>query len=52
MVNLQDLTIFACQVLNRDIWKDEQVLELIKDKFIFLQVSSNFHQYRNNTYRM
>ncbi|KAI8623848.1 hypothetical protein F5Y19DRAFT_344084 [Xylariaceae sp. FL1651] len=37
MVNLQDLDIFQCQVLNRDVWKDENIQALIKEHFIFLQ---------------
>ncbi|KAI3329015.1 hypothetical protein HD806DRAFT_519341 [Xylariaceae sp. AK1471] len=37
MVNLQDLDIFHCQVLNRDVWKDENLQALIKEHFIFLQ---------------
>ncbi|KAI3342876.1 hypothetical protein F4824DRAFT_122744 [Ustulina deusta] len=37
MVNLQDLDIFQCQVLNRDVWKDENLKPLIKEHFIFLQ---------------
>ncbi|KAJ3570986.1 hypothetical protein NPX13_g5537 [Xylaria arbuscula] len=37
MVNLQDLDIFQCQVLNRDVWKDENLKTLIKEHFIFLQ---------------
>jgi hypothetical protein len=37
MVNLQDLDIFQCQVLNRDVWKDENLQALIKEHFIFLQ---------------
>ncbi|KAI0441193.1 hypothetical protein F4803DRAFT_524509 [Xylaria telfairii] len=37
MVNLQDLDVFQCQVLNRDVWKDENVRTLVKEHFIFLQ---------------
>ncbi|KAI1158146.1 hypothetical protein F5B18DRAFT_642145 [Nemania serpens] len=37
IVNLQDLDIFQCQVLNRDVWKDENLKALIKEHFIFLQ---------------
>lgn len=37
MVNLQDLDIFQCQVLNRDVWKDENLKALIREHFIFLQ---------------
>ncbi|KAI0395757.1 hypothetical protein F5Y17DRAFT_422180 [Xylariaceae sp. FL0594] len=41
MVNLQDLDIFHCQVLNRDVWKDENLQLLIKEHFIFLQYDKN-----------
>ncbi|GAP86107.2 putative ubx domain protein [Rosellinia necatrix] len=37
MVNLQDLDVFQCQVLNRDVWKDENIKGLVKEHFIFLQ---------------
>lgn len=37
MVNLQDMSDFNCQVLNRDVWKDKQVKSLISENFIFLQ---------------
>ncbi|KAF2972900.1 hypothetical protein GQX73_g636 [Xylaria multiplex] len=41
MVNLQDLDVFQCQVLNRDMWKDENLKALIKEHFIFLQYDKN-----------
>ncbi|KAI0974621.1 hypothetical protein F4678DRAFT_486402 [Xylaria arbuscula] len=41
MVNLQDLEIFQCQVLNRDVWKDERIKALVKEHFIFLQYDKN-----------
>ena len=37
MVNLQDMSDFNCQALNRDIWKDHQLKELVSESFIFLQ---------------
>lgn len=37
MANLQDMSDFNCQALNRDIWKDTTVAELVKENFIFLQ---------------
>ncbi|KAK4226834.1 hypothetical protein QBC38DRAFT_215992 [Podospora fimiseda] len=37
MVNLQDMSIFSCQTLNRDVWKDEAVKALVRENFIFLQ---------------
>lgn len=39
LVNVQDPSIFDCQVLNRDLWKDERVVAVIKESFIFLQYS-------------
>lgn len=41
LVNVQDPSIFDCQVLNRDIWKNTQVQETIKENFLFLQYSKN-----------
>jgi hypothetical protein len=38
MVNLQDMSDFGCQMLNRDIWKDRAVKELVNENFIFLQL--------------
>lgn len=37
MANLQDMSDFNCQALNRDIWKNESIAEVIKENFIFLQ---------------
>ncbi|KAK4249475.1 hypothetical protein C7999DRAFT_39455 [Corynascus novoguineensis] len=37
LVNLQDMSDFNCQALNRDIWKDEAIRSLVKENFIFLQ---------------
>ena len=37
LVNLQDMAVFQCQTLNRDIWKNEAISELVKENFIFLQ---------------
>ncbi|KAI5805397.1 hypothetical protein DFH27DRAFT_550903 [Peziza echinospora] len=37
LVNIQDDSIFDCQVLNRDIWKANEVKDTIKENFIFLQ---------------
>jgi hypothetical protein len=38
LVNLQDNSIFACQILNRDLWKASEVMATIKENFIFLQM--------------
>lgn len=39
MINVQDPTEFSCQVLNRDLWSDSIVKDIVKESFIFLQVS-------------
>ena len=41
IVNVQDPSIFDCQVLNRDIWKNSQIKETIQENFIFLQYSKD-----------
>ena len=38
LVNLQDSGEFASQILNRDVWSDFHVKELIKTHFVFMQV--------------
>ncbi|KAK1757873.1 UBX domain-containing protein 5 [Echria macrotheca] len=48
LVNLQDMSDFNCQALNRDIWKDRAIKELVLENFIFLQFdksSDASHQY-------
>ncbi|GAB7359286.1 hypothetical protein MBLNU230_g5940t1 [Neophaeotheca triangularis] len=37
IVNVQDPSIFDCQVLNRDIWKNPSIKETIQEHFIFMQ---------------
>jgi len=37
LINVQDPSIFDCQVLNRDIWKNKSIQETIREHFIFLQ---------------
>ncbi|KAL8939205.1 MAG: hypothetical protein Q9211_002846 [Gyalolechia sp. 1 TL-2023] len=37
LVNIQDPSVFDCQILNRDIWKDPGVMETVKENFIFMQ---------------
>lgn len=37
LVNIQDVSIFDCQLLNRDIWKDPGIKDLVKENFIFMQ---------------
>ncbi|KAM7216117.1 hypothetical protein V8F06_008492 [Rhypophila decipiens] len=41
MANLQDMSIFQCQALNRDHWKNEAIVDLINENFIFLQYDKN-----------
>ncbi|KAJ5577907.1 uncharacterized protein N7459_006871 [Penicillium hispanicum] len=41
LVNIQDSSIFDCQVLNRDLWKDKGVQETVKEHFIFLQFAKD-----------
>jgi thioredoxin-related protein len=38
LLNVQDQTDFNCQCLNRDLWRDETVKEIIRANFIFVQV--------------
>jgi thioredoxin-related protein len=37
LVNIQDPAVFDCQLLNRDLWKDPQVRDTVKENFVFLQ---------------
>lgn len=39
IVNIQDMSDFNCQVLNRDIWSSEKLRAIIKKYFIFWQVA-------------
>lgn len=41
LVNIQDPSIFDCQVLNRDLWKDPGVKDTVKENFIFLQYTKD-----------
>ncbi|KAI8870917.1 hypothetical protein GQ42DRAFT_162395 [Ramicandelaber brevisporus] len=47
IVNLQDPTIFQCQVLNRDLWKDKRVRELIENSFLLTQYQIGSADYSN-----
>ena len=38
LVNLQNEDDFACHALNRDVWREELVENLIREGFIFLQI--------------
>jgi len=37
LVDIQDPSIFDCQALNRDLWKNEGVVDTIKENFVFIQ---------------
>lgn len=37
LVNIQDSREFQCQVLNRDLWSNEDVKQVVKSNFLFLQ---------------
>ena len=41
LVNIQDPSIFDCQVLNRDIWKNQSIKDTVKENFIFMQYSKD-----------
>ena len=41
LVNIQDGSVFDCQVLNRDLWKNPSVVETVRENFIFLQYSKD-----------
>jgi len=41
LVSIQDGSVFDCQALNRDLWKNEGIVETIKENFIFLQYSKD-----------
>lgn len=38
LVNVQDDLEFACQTLNRDVWSNSSVKELLRSNFVFWQV--------------
>lgn len=38
LVNIQNVTEFQCQVLNRDVWSNEEIKKIIKQNFTFVQV--------------
>ncbi|KAK9243907.1 thioredoxin-like protein [Lipomyces tetrasporus] len=41
LVNVQDISDFQCQVLNRDFWSNDAVKETVRANFIFLQYSKD-----------
>jgi hypothetical protein len=48
LVNIQDASIFDCQQLNRDIWKDQGIKEVVKENFLFMQYNKD--DTRGSTY--
>lgn len=50
LVNIQDVTDFRCQCLNRDFWSSRQIKDLVRENFVFLQYhndSPSGEMYRN-----
>ncbi|KAF2099219.1 hypothetical protein NA57DRAFT_38829 [Rhizodiscina lignyota] len=41
LINVQDPSVFDCQVLNRDIWKNEGIKETIRENFLFIQYNKD-----------
>ena len=48
LVNIQDPSIFDCQILNRDIWKDAGIMDTVRENFIFMQYTKD--DQRGNQY--
>lgn len=50
LINIQDVTDFRCQCLNRDFWSSRQIKDLVEENFIFVQYhndSPSGEMYRN-----
>ncbi|KAL1889630.1 UBX domain protein Ubx2 [Sporothrix stenoceras] len=41
LCNIQDMSDFQCQALNRDIWKDAAIKQLVRENFVFLQYNKD-----------
>jgi hypothetical protein len=41
LVNVQDESVFQSQVLNRDIWRAQEVQQCVREHFVFLQMNRN-----------
>ncbi|KAJ1948008.1 UBX domain protein Ubx2, partial [Linderina pennispora] len=39
LLNIQDVADFRCQALNRDVWKDELIKDIVAKNFVFLQIA-------------
>jgi UBX domain-containing protein 7 len=44
LVNIQDPSVFDCQVLNRDLWKDPQIRDTVRENFVFMQYNKEDEQ--------
>ncbi|GAA5812525.1 hypothetical protein MFLAVUS_005981 [Mucor flavus] len=40
MINVQNPTEFTCQVMNRDLWSDSFVKDIVRESFVFLQYAN------------
>ncbi|KAJ3068920.1 hypothetical protein HK102_007036, partial [Quaeritorhiza haematococci] len=40
MITISEPSEFACQVMNRDLWKDEGVKEVVREQFVFIYYGS------------
>ncbi|KAK6364658.1 hypothetical protein, variant [Exophiala oligosperma] len=41
LVDIQDPSIFDCQALNRDLWKNEGIIDTVKENFVFIQYNKD-----------
>lgn len=41
LVDIQDPSIFDCQALNRDLWKNEGIVDTLKENFLFVQYNKD-----------
>ncbi|KAL6250342.1 UBX domain protein Ubx2 [Rhinocladiella similis] len=41
LVDIQDPSIFDCQALNRDLWKNEGIVDTVKENFVFIQYNKD-----------
>ncbi|KAJ2722464.1 UBX domain protein Ubx2 [Coemansia sp. Benny D115] len=39
LVNIQDVSDFRCQALNRDVWRQQLVKEVVSQSFVFFQIA-------------
>ena len=40
-MNVQDVREFSCQQLNRDVWSNEAVRNIIRERFVLWQVTQS-----------